>query len=134
MGRPPLAERRAAIVRPDDEALWLGLQALADPIRLRVVRLLREREQCVCHLTAVLGVSQATVSHHMAILRRAGLVADRRDAHWTYYRLAGDSVAVLGQALVELLAPIEHASAQATCCLPDLATPIANAAPRSPEP
>src|SRR5674536_149413 len=64
------------------------LQALADPSRLRIVLMLREREQCVCHLTEALSLSQGTVSHHMSVLKRAGLVRDRRDSadgRWVYY-------------------------------------------------
>jgi ArsR family transcriptional regulator, arsenate/arsenite/antimonite-responsive transcriptional repressor len=72
---------------PVEPRLWEALCALADPVRLRIVCLLRQREQCVCHLTSALELSQPTISHHMAILRRAGLVLDRHDASWTYYRL-----------------------------------------------
>lgn len=67
------------------------LQALADPSRLRIVLMLREREQCVCHLTEALNLSQGTVSHHMSVLKRVGLVNDRRDdkdGRWVYYSLA----------------------------------------------
>ncbi len=81
------------------------LQALADPNRLRIVLMLRERERCVCHLTEALGLSQGTVSHHMSVLKRVGLVLDRRDeadARWVYYRLA-PSVSRLGGRLAELL-------------------------------
>ncbi len=52
--------------------------------------LLREREQCVCHLTEALDVKQSAVSHRTAVLKRAGLVVDRRDetdARWVYYSL-----------------------------------------------
>lgn len=81
------------------------LQALADPGRLRIVLMLREREQCVCHLTEALGLSQGTVSHHMGVLKRVGLVVDRRDdsdARWVYYRLAPPATEV-GRRLADLL-------------------------------
>ncbi len=63
--------------------------ALADPTRLRIIALLAERgEMCVCDLTAVLGINQPRVSRHMATLRAAGLVQDRRDAQWVRYSLS----------------------------------------------
>ena len=81
------------------------LQALADPSRLKIVRLLREREQCVCHLTEALDVKQSTISHHMSVLKKAGLVVDRRDekdARWIYYSLA-PSTREMGRRLADLL-------------------------------
>lgn len=71
------------------------LKALADPTRLRIVGLLTQRELCVCDLEALLGVSQSMTSHHLSVLRRAGLLLQRRearDSRWVYYRL--DPVAV----------------------------------------
>ncbi len=62
-------------------------KGLADPIRLRIVALLLERELCVCDLMAVLQLPQSTVSRHMNRLKSAGLVMDRRDGKWVHYRL-----------------------------------------------
>jgi biotin operon repressor len=63
-------------------------RALADEHRLTAVALLRRhRELCACEIQAALGVSHATVSHHMAVLTDAGVVASRRKGKWTYYRL-----------------------------------------------
>ncbi len=62
--------------------------ALSDPTRLRsLVLLQREGELCVCELTHALGVVQPKVSRHLAQLREAGIVADRRQGQWVYYRL-----------------------------------------------
>ena len=64
------------------------LAALADPTRLAALRVLRDgREHCVCALMRQLGASQSRMSRHMATLRQAGLVRDRRDAQWVRYRL-----------------------------------------------
>jgi ArsR family transcriptional regulator len=64
------------------------LAALADPTRLAALRLLRDgQEHCVCELVARLGATQSRMSRHMATLRAAGLVRDRRDAQWVRYRL-----------------------------------------------
>lgn len=99
-------QRVREAVMPVDPALWSALVALADPVRLRIILMLREREQCVCHLTEVLELSQGTISHHMSILKRAGLVRDRRDpddTRWVYYALDESSVAYLQESLRSLL-------------------------------
>ena len=66
------------------------LKAFADPVRLRLLNLLSgEREEvCVCHLHEALGLSQPTVSRHLAYLRRHGLVVGRKEGLWVHYRLA----------------------------------------------
>ena len=63
------------------------LSALAEPTRLATMRLLRDGgEHCVCELMRRLEVSQSRMSRHMAALKSAGLVTDRRDAQWVRYR------------------------------------------------
>lgn len=65
--------------------------ALAHPLRLRALLLLQqEGELCVCELTHVLAVSQPMISRHLAQLRQTGLVSDRRQGLWVYYRLHAD--------------------------------------------
>jgi ArsR family transcriptional regulator len=65
------------------------LKACADQTRLRLINLLAvEGEVCVCHLVDVLGTNQPKVSRHLAYLKRAGLVSDRKDGLWVHYRLA----------------------------------------------
>jgi ArsR family transcriptional regulator, arsenate/arsenite/antimonite-responsive transcriptional repressor len=65
------------------------LSALAEPIRLDAVRLLWDGEEhCVCELMQKLGATQSRMSRHMATLKAAGLVIDRRDAQWVRYRRA----------------------------------------------
>ena len=63
-------------------------KALAHPVRLRILGMLRGGELCVCQMTAVLDLAASTVSAHLADLRRAGLVAERKDGRWVSYRLA----------------------------------------------
>ena len=64
------------------------LKACADQTRLRLINLLdAEGEVCVCHLVDVLGTNQPKVSRHLAYLKRAGLVSDRKDGLWVHYRL-----------------------------------------------
>jgi ArsR family transcriptional regulator len=65
--------------------------ALSDPTRLRALMLLTaEKELCVCELTHSLGLSQPMISRHLASLREAELVSDRRAGKWVYYRLHPD--------------------------------------------
>lgn len=63
-------------------------KAAADPSRIRILKLLEAGEPCVCQLTAALDLAPATVSKHLAALKAAGLVQQRRDGKWVYYRLA----------------------------------------------
>jgi ArsR family transcriptional regulator, arsenate/arsenite/antimonite-responsive transcriptional repressor len=61
--------------------------ALSEPVRLEALRMLWDgREHCVCELMRELGASQSRMSRHMAALKSAGLVVDRRDAQWVRYR------------------------------------------------
>ncbi len=64
------------------------LRTLAHPARLHILELLREGEVCVCHIQAVLGERQATVSQHLMALRAAHLVNSRKDGLRVYYSLA----------------------------------------------
>lgn len=71
-----------------DRALNI-LAALAEPTRLAAIRLLWDgQEHCVCELMQQLGATQSRMSRHMAVLKAAGLVVDRRDAQWVRYRRA----------------------------------------------
>ncbi len=68
--------------------MLLVTKALADSSRLRVVNaLMVEKELCACQITELLELSGATVSRHMSILIRAGLVESRREGKWVYYSL-----------------------------------------------
>ena len=67
------------------------LAALADPTRLAIVRqLAADTETCACDFTSCCDVRQPTVSHHLKVLREAGIVASERRGQWIYYRLAHD--------------------------------------------
>ena len=63
------------------------LKAVAEPSRWRIVELLACEELCVCHLEEETGIAQPLVSHHLKVLRRAGLVESEKHRQWTYYRL-----------------------------------------------
>jgi len=82
------------------EAYAARFKALADPARVALVaRLSRGEEVCVCDLVTGSGLSQPTISHHLAILRRAGLVTSRRKGTWAYYRLVPEAIRDLADAL-----------------------------------
>ena len=79
-----------------------AVKALAEPLRWRIVQLLAAEELCVCHLVDELDVPQPLVSHHLRVLRDAGLVESERFRYWTYYRLRTEPVAAAGRTLVRL--------------------------------
>ena len=87
---------------PRDAASDLAerFRALADPTRVAIVnRLSGAGELCVCDLTAAFDLSQPTISHHLKILRDAGLVESSRRGTWAYYRLVPEAVDALRGAL-----------------------------------
>jgi len=74
-------------------------KALADPTRVAIVNRLSQGECCVCDLNAAFDLSQPTISHHLKVLRDAGLVDSTRRGTWAYYRLVPDAVGRLRQTL-----------------------------------
>jgi ArsR family transcriptional regulator len=62
-------------------------KALTNPTRLRILALLGKGELCVCSLVDILGMPQSTVSRHLALLKAAGWIFERRKGVWMYYRL-----------------------------------------------
>ena len=84
----------ALIGDPIDDAAAAGLapvfKALGDPVRLRLVSLIGARqggEVCVCDLTSAFDLTQPTISHHLKVLREAGLIDSERRGTWVYYRV-----------------------------------------------
>lgn len=89
------------------------LELLAHPVRLTLLGILCRRggEVCVCDLEAAVPVKQPTVSHHLRILREAGLVQVERRGQWAHYRLDGKAMNALGKDLSGVLAALLPASA-----------------------
>jgi ArsR family transcriptional regulator len=80
------------------------LAALADPIRLGIVELLsRHDRMCVCDIMTAFAVGQPTISHHLRVLREAGIVDAARRGPWAYYGLKRDALKKVAQDLVRLL-------------------------------
>lgn len=103
------------LTMPPDNILLAAFRALGDPVRLSIVRFLIDQggvccatpgRVCACDIVAALGLSQPTVSHHMAILTQAGLVSGRKAGKWMHYTLdphcctaVGDWLAGIGRHL-----------------------------------
>jgi ArsR family transcriptional regulator len=88
------------------------LHALADPSRRTILRLLKQRGccsldkevgMCACDIEARVDLSQPTISHHMAVLKRAGLVVAAREGQWMWYRRNEEALRELARALREEL-------------------------------
>jgi ArsR family transcriptional regulator len=84
----------------DAAVLAERFKALADPTRVRLLNLLvRNPELCVCDLNLSFDLSQPTISHHLGILKKAGLVEGEVRGRWCFYRANKDAVAALGDVL-----------------------------------
>jgi ArsR family transcriptional regulator len=97
----------------DANALAGVLKALADPARLRLLSLIQaapDGEACVCDLTAPIGLSQPTVSHHLRILTESGLLEREKRGVWAYYRLVPAAI----QQVADLLTPPRKRAAKRT--------------------
>jgi ArsR family transcriptional regulator, arsenate/arsenite/antimonite-responsive transcriptional repressor len=97
---PRLVE--APLARPEAERLAEAMRVLADPARLQLLSLIAaspSAEACVCNLTAPLGLSQPTVSHHLKLLHDAGLLDREQRGRWAYYRLRSERLRELNRAL-----------------------------------
>ena len=89
------------VLDPDEAGVLAErFKALADPARVTILnRLAGADEVCVCDFVAALDLAQPTVSHHLKVLRDAGLVESSRRGTWAFYRLVPDAVDALREAL-----------------------------------
>jgi ArsR family transcriptional regulator, arsenate/arsenite/antimonite-responsive transcriptional repressor len=97
---PPLLQ--GPLGQHEADQLARALKTIADPARLRLLSLIQAQpdgEACVCHLTAPLGLSQPTVSHHLKVLLTAGLVQRERRGSWAYYRVVPEALGTLRDVL-----------------------------------
>lgn len=97
----PLSE--GAVTEERAEAMAPVLSALADPTRLRIVSILLDAPGgscCGCDMEEPLGLSQPTISHHLKVLREAGLVEGERQGRWVHYRVLPERLAELARALL----------------------------------
>jgi len=102
------------------------LKALSHRARLEIAGLLRHGEVCVCHLEAHLGYRQPYISQQIMVLKKARLVAERREGTYVYYRLADERVAALLEALApQASVPKARARRVHACSCPECAAPKA---------
>ncbi|MEM6401447.1 MAG: metalloregulator ArsR/SmtB family transcription factor [Cyanobacteria bacterium P01_D01_bin.116] len=78
-----------------------GFHALSEPLRIKVLQLLKNREICVCDLCDILDVSQSKLSFHLKTLKEANLVCARQEGRWIYYSLNQYQFEKLQQYLLE---------------------------------
>ncbi|MFI9598089.1 metalloregulator ArsR/SmtB family transcription factor [Nonomuraea sp. NPDC052265] len=101
IAREPLSEADAA-------ELATLLKAVADPVRLRLLSMIGSHaggEACVCDLTGTFDLTAPTISHHLKVLRTAGLIDGERRGTWVYYRIIPETVNRLGALFAPLAAP-----------------------------
>lgn len=72
--------------------LMKTLKAVADKNRMRILKMLGQKIMCVCEMSAVLGITQPSVSKHLSILKNAGLISDERNGQWMDYFLCEDKI------------------------------------------
>jgi ArsR family transcriptional regulator len=99
------------------EQLALRFKALAHPVRLQILDMLRRGEVCVCHMETALGRRQAYISQQLMVLREAGLVEARKEGLQMYYRLADDLTAELLDTIFGE-APVQAQPRLADCSCP----------------
>jgi ArsR family transcriptional regulator len=88
-------------------------KALTHPVRLAILEILRDGEECVCHMEALLGFRQAYISQQLSVLREAGLVEVRRDGWNIFYRVIEPRVFAVIDAAASLAGPAARKSAHA---------------------
>ena len=71
-----------------NSAQFVGImESLSDPIRINILELMMDGEICVCDIVKVTGLSQSKISYHIKILKDSGLISDRQEGRWVYYKL-----------------------------------------------
>ena len=108
-------------------ALHTLFRALTDATRLRLLNLIADREICVCYFVEILNMSQPKISRHLAYLRKAGIVAARREGKWMHYRLVIPNDQAAARILRETLRHLRErpemkrdvGRLSAACCRPE---------------
>ena len=80
---------------PSDETLEDNatlLKSLADPTRLKIIYLLKNGELCVCQILEAIDKSQSTISHHLNMMKKEGVLSARKQGKWIYYKLTNENI------------------------------------------
>ena len=93
-----------------------AIPLLADPLRARIIDMLADGPACTCHLVEDIGAKQPTVSHHLRVLREAGLVVAEPRGRFTYYRLLPDAIAATADRLAVLADRARHSENSRRAC------------------
>ncbi len=103
MGDKDKKEIAECVSKKDIEELTAIFKVLSDNNRLKIICLLFQGEKCVCDVEEQLRISQPLASHHLHVLKEAGLVEARREGTWSYYRLVPESIHWLNHIFKEIL-------------------------------
>ena len=95
------------------DSIISGFHALSEPLRVKVLQLLKNREICVCDLCDILDVSQSKLSFHLKTLKEANLVCARQEGRWIYYSLNQPQFKILQQHLTQYTS---NTIVPASCC------------------
>ncbi|HEY6488636.1 MAG: metalloregulator ArsR/SmtB family transcription factor [Terracidiphilus sp.] len=122
-------------ISPKHYDLALLFAALADRTRLRLLNLMNGKEVCVCYFVEILEQSQPKISRHLAYLRRAGIVAARREGKWIHYKIVAPKHAGAARILNETLSVLgedkamqaDHSRLSKACCAPQRVSGLAGA-------
>jgi len=90
-----------ALTQSQETQIASGFHALSDPLRIRVIELLRSQELCVCDLCDRLEINQSKLSFHLKTLKESGLLRSRQEGRWIYYSLNLPQFAAIEQYLSE---------------------------------
>ena len=116
------------MAKKKEEPMELLFKALADRTRLRLLNLMGAGEVCVCFFVETLGTNQPKISRHLAYLRRAGVVAARREGKWMHYRITTPEDERAARVFTEVLAWLredremqkDFSRMASICCAPQL--------------
>jgi ArsR family transcriptional regulator len=103
--REPTTSRAAVLFR-----------ALSDETRLAILHALRDGERCVCELQVELDAAQSRLSFHLRVLKEAGILLDRTEGRWSYYKIAPDALKEIHDQVVAFQPPRRSGRSLPTSC------------------
>lgn len=91
-------------VPSDDDLYDMGemIKAISDPLRLKIIYLLRNGELCACHIDSALDKPQSTISHHLHVLKKVKFLKWRKEGKWTHYSLSDEKIIEYIEKLIKI--------------------------------